>query len=114
MFNIVETDKTTIYVIGDIHGEFKAIGNWIKTNNLRDCALIFCGDFGLGFDGLQKEHDDLTRAQRLCEERNVDCYMIREKYMMPKQFKVKVKLAKGDVYDEEKGKMLAKEKLMKK
>ena len=86
MFNIVETDKTTIYVIGDIHGEFKAIGNWIKTNNLRDCALIFCGDFGLGFDGLQKEHDDLTRAQRLCEERNVYCYMIRGNHDNPEYY----------------------------
>lgn len=86
MFNIVETDKTTIYAIGNIHGEFKAIGNWIKSNDLRDCALIFYGDFGLGFDGLQKEHDDLTRDQRACEERNVDCYIIRGNHDNPEYY----------------------------
>ena len=58
------------------------------------------------------ELDAINKIDKFLNE--FDCYMIREKYMMPKQFKVKVKLAKGDVYDEEKGKMLAKEKLMKK
>ena len=58
------------------------------------------------------EFDAINKIDKFLNE--FDCYMIRKKYMMPKQFKVKVKLAKGDVYDEEKGKMLAKEKLMKK
>ena len=49
MFEIIETNKSEIYAIGDIHGEFKSIANWIKTKDLSNCALIFCGDFGLGF-----------------------------------------------------------------
>ena len=86
MFEIIETNKSEIYAIGDIHGEFKSIANWIKTKDLSNCALIFCGDFGLGFCGIQKEHDDLLRAQKLCEERDIDCYAIRGNHDDPEYY----------------------------
>lgn len=38
------------------------------------------------------ELDAINKIDKFLNE--FDCYMIREKYMMPKQFKVKVKLAK--------------------
>ena len=86
MFEIIETNKSEIYAIGDIHGEFKSIANWIKTKDLSKCALIFCGDFGLGFCGIQKEHNDLLRAQKLCEERDIDCYAIRGNHDDPEYY----------------------------
>jgi hypothetical protein len=56
--------------------------------------------------------DAINKIQKTMDEFG-GC-MIRHQYLMPAQFKAKVKLAEGDVYDEEKGKQLAKEKLMKK
>lgn len=44
--------------------------------------------------------------------RDTDMCWVSKKYLMPKQFKVKVKLAKGDEFDEEKGREYAKAKLM--
>ena len=60
---IINSDKETIFAIGDIHGEFAAIANWIKTNDLRDCAIIFCGDFGLGFESVITEKKDDGRIK---------------------------------------------------
>ena len=48
--------------------------------------MIFCGDFGLGFCSIQKEHDDLLRAQKLCEERDIDCYAIRGNHDDPEYY----------------------------
>ena len=86
MFDIIETNKSFIYAIGDIHGEFKSIANWIKICDLSNCALIFCGDFGLGFTSVQKEHDELSKAQKLCEERDIDCYIIRGNHDDPEYY----------------------------
>lgn len=86
MFDIIETNKSFIYAIGDIHGEFKSIANWIKICELSNCALIFCGDFGLGFTSIQKERDGLSKAQKLCEERDIDCYIIRGNHDDPEYY----------------------------
>lgn len=86
MFTLIDTDKSSIFFIGDIHGEFKAIGNWIKVNDLKDCIIIFCGDFGLGFSSVQSEVSDLKRPNKICEERNIDCYIIRGNHDDPSYF----------------------------
>lgn len=75
--NIIHTNKTQIYAIGDVHGNFGVISYWIKTHDLKNCAFIFCGDFGLGFDGLQKEREELNKVNTICEERDIECYIIR-------------------------------------
>lgn len=54
MFTVIATDKTDVFFIGDIHGEFKAIGTQIKQHDLMNCVLVFCGDFGLGFSSILK------------------------------------------------------------
>lgn len=45
---------------------------------------------------------------------NMDWMWCTKKYLMPDSFKVKVKLAVGDVHDMEKAKVYAKQKLLKK
>ena len=84
MFNLIESDKKSIFFIGDVHGEFKVIGNWVKNFDLSDCAIVFCGDFGLGFSSIQHERSELLKSDDICEERNVDCYMIRGNHDDPK------------------------------
>ena len=77
MFDIIKNNKQTIYFIGDIHGEFKAISSWISLHDLNDCIIIFCGDFGLGFSSPQKTYQDLIHANKKAEERNIDIYALR-------------------------------------
>lgn len=97
MFEIIETNKSSVFFIGDIHGQFRAIGNWIKTNNLKNCALIFCGDFGLGFSSTKCETNELIKSNRICEENDVDCYVIRGNHDDPSYFNTnsqKIKLSR--------------------
>lgn len=86
MFTLIDTNKTSTFFIGDIHGEFKAIGNWIKQNNLHDCIIIFCGDFGLGFSSIEYESSELKKSNKICEKNNIDCYIIRGNHDDPSYF----------------------------
>jgi hypothetical protein len=86
MFTIIENNKKDIFFIGDIHGEFNAIGHWIKENNLSNCILIFCGDFGLGFSSVQGDIIQLTKQNKVCEEFDVDCYAFRGNHDNPIYF----------------------------
>lgn len=38
-----------IYLIGDVHGEFRAIKQWLETTAKKGDTLIQVGDFGCGF-----------------------------------------------------------------
>ena len=87
MFTLIDTDKDTTFLIGDVHGQFKAIGNWVKQNGLSNCNVIFCGDFGLGFSSLQEEMSLIKKTDKICHERNVDCYAIRGNHDDPSYYK---------------------------
>lgn len=56
------------------------------------------------------EMDVVNKINKFMRDINV-CWF-SEKYLMPKQFKVKVRCADGDVFSEEKGREYAKAKLM--
>ena len=86
MFTLINTDKTSTFFIGDIHGQFKAIGNWIKQYDLNNCLIIFCGDFGLGFSSIEHEKQELYKSNKICEERNIDCYILRGNHDDPSYF----------------------------
>ena len=81
-----QTDKNTIYAVGDIHGEFKSIGHWIKTNDLKDCSIVFCGDFGLGFEALTTEQQLLGKVDKICIERNIELFAIRGNHDDPSYY----------------------------
>ena len=72
-----QIELTEIYAIGDVHGNFKGIRHWIKTCDLKDCVIIFCGDFGLGFEKFNTELGILKEVNKVCEERNVFLFAIR-------------------------------------
>ena len=68
---IHQIELTDIYAIGDVHGNFKGIRRWIKTYDLKDCAIIFCGDFGLGFEKFNTELGILKEVNKVCEEKEM-------------------------------------------
>lgn len=86
MFNIIETNKAIGNAIGDIHGEFKGLANWLRDYVPKNSFVIFCGDFGLGFSSIQHEHDELLRANRICDENDIDCYIIRGNHDNPEYY----------------------------
>jgi len=92
MFNIIETDKNNVFFIGDIHGEFKSIKNWIKTNELSDCIIIFCGDFGFGFSSPQHESSELLSSNKVCHEKNIECYVLRGNHDNPEYYNTSIPL----------------------
>ena len=44
-----------IFYLGDIHGNFNLINQYIKQYDLKDAHIIQVGDFGVGFNTLEKE-----------------------------------------------------------
>lgn len=83
---IFNTNKEVLYAIGDIHGLFPAIGSWIKNNNLKDCGIIFCGDFGLGFESIETEKKQLKKVNKICEERDIELYALRGNHDDPSYY----------------------------
>ena len=41
------------YCIGDIHGRFDSINNFIRKNDICDSLIIICGDCGFGFENIE-------------------------------------------------------------
>ena len=47
--------KMDIYYLGDIHGNFNVIHQFIKLFNIENAHIIQVGDFGVGFKPIEKE-----------------------------------------------------------
>ena len=62
---------------GDWHGEFKDVIKEIKRLDLRDCTIIQCGDFGIGFNPKKKEIKTLEFFNHTLKARNIKIYAIR-------------------------------------
>lgn len=84
--NIIESNLDTIYAIGDVHGEFPGLNWWIKTNNFKDCIIICCGDFGLGFEHPNIEKRSINRINNTCKENNIELYAIRGNHDDPSYY----------------------------
>lgn len=46
---ILKINIESVYCVGDLHGNFKDILYFIKTNDIKNSVIIFCGDIGIGF-----------------------------------------------------------------
>lgn len=71
---------------GDIHGDINVIPNFLKKNELKNCAVFQVGDFGIGF---QNDHDENRRMFYLSdrmENSNSDLFVIRGNHDNPKYF----------------------------
>ena len=66
-----------ILYLGDIHGNFNLINQYLKRFDIKDAYIIQVGDFGVGFNGLLKEKRTLEFAHTELVKRNVFLYAIR-------------------------------------
>lgn len=69
--------KMRILYLGDIHGNFSLINQYIKLYGLKDCHIIQVGDFGVGFNPLEKEKRALKMVHDECIKHNIFIWAIR-------------------------------------
>ena len=66
-----------ILYLGDIHGNFNLINQYVKMYGLKDCHIIQVGDFGVGFHHIEKERRMLKTMHDILEKNNVKVWAIR-------------------------------------
>lgn len=84
--NRYEINTTDIYAIGDLHGYFESLINWIKRFDLEDCVIIICGDVGFGFEKPGYYEQLCNKFEKICSERNVTIFMLRGNHDDPSYF----------------------------
>jgi predicted phosphodiesterase len=73
----MENIKNSIMYLGDIHGNFNLINQYVNQYKLKDCIIIQVGDFGVGFAPLEKERKTLGYVNPLLKKNNIMLYAIR-------------------------------------
>ena len=66
-----------IMYLGDLHGNFNLINQYLKRFDIKDAYIIQVGDFGVGFNGMLKEKRTLEYTHTELVKRNVIVYAIR-------------------------------------
>lgn len=69
--------KERILYLGDIHGQFNLINQYIKMYGLKDLHIIQVGDFGVGFNKFEKEYRLLKITQEQLQKNNIHLWAIR-------------------------------------
>ena len=86
----IDLDVNNVYCVGDLHGNFNAINGLIKgalnMPQLTDCAIVFCGDIGFGFEKENYYQQILPKLEKLCKKNNVYCIFIRGNHDDPSYF----------------------------
>lgn len=74
---IYHTEIDNILFAGDLHGEFPTINSTINKLNLSNCAIIFCGDIGIGFEKEEYYNQTFKKLTKVLKKRNIHLYMFR-------------------------------------
>lgn len=69
--------KTRLFFLGDIHGQFSIINQYVNKYDIKDAHIIQVGDFGVGFQTLKKEKRLLEMHHTQLVKNNVHVWAIR-------------------------------------
>ena len=69
--------KTKLMFLGDIHGNFNIIHKYVKLYSIEDTQIIQIGDFGVGFNTIEKEKRMLEMYNPILVKNNVHVWAIR-------------------------------------
>lgn len=69
--------KDRLLFIGDIHGEFNVITRYIKLYEIKNAHIIQLGDFGVGFNTIEKEKRWLEMHHPTLIKNNVHVWVVR-------------------------------------
>lgn len=75
-----------ILYLGDIHGDFNIINQYIKLYNIKNAYIIQIGDFGVGFTTFDKDRRNLQMTNEALKKRNIILYAIRGNHDRPDYF----------------------------
>lgn len=82
---LYKTSKQDVFCVGDIHGNFGVLSNFIRTR-LSNCSIICCGDIGVGFEKPAHYENVFGKMSKKMEECDVDLYMLRGNHDDPSYF----------------------------
>lgn len=74
------------YAIGDIHGMFDTLLYHIRRCDMKDCAIVACGDIGLGFATEKGSQDELKRVNKKLKECSITLLLFRGNHDDPAYF----------------------------
>lgn len=81
------TIKTAaVYGVGDLHGCFDTLTNFIKIKDITDCTFVVNGDIGLGFDSITADNIHLKDLEKIAKERNMYFVLFRGNHDDPDRF----------------------------
>lgn len=76
-----------LYIIGDIHGEFKTLVHLITERyKMANCHIIVAGDIGLGFYKVNYYVDMFSWMNKRLEKKNIHLYFVRGNHDRPDWF----------------------------
>lgn len=78
--------KKPIYLLGDIHGSYNVIVQWITRSNIENAFIIQVGDFGVGFRNPSHEDVLLDQLNQILNSRNIQLYAMRGNHDDPSCF----------------------------
>lgn len=70
-------ENKRLIFLGDIHGNFSLIHQYVKRFDIKNANIIQVGDFGVGFKSLEKDKRNLELYHRILVKNNVFLYVIR-------------------------------------
>lgn len=80
----------SIYAIGDIHGKFEdCTYDLINTCKISNCAVIVCGDIGLGFFSVKETMKIFNKIERKLARKNIYLIFFRGNHDDPSWFEYK-------------------------
>lgn len=74
---ILKINTESVYCVGDLHGNFKDILYFIKTNDIKNSVIIFCGDIGIGFYKPNYYKQIFNKIKKELSKRNLYILFIR-------------------------------------
>lgn len=71
-----------MYFLGDTH-DVRTVIEVLDKKKIEDTSVIHVGDFGLGFQRIDRDIANLTELDEFCQEKNIEFYVIRGNHDNP-------------------------------
>ena len=77
MMKLYKIDTENVLFTGDLHGDFSVIATTINRYNLENCAIVVCGDIGIGFEKEEFYRQKFNHLTKTLKKKNIHLYMFR-------------------------------------
>ena len=69
--DILKINTEAVYCVGDLHGNFNDILFFIKSKDIKNSTIIFCGDVGIGFNKPEYYKQIFNKIKKELSKRNL-------------------------------------------